>query len=47
MISFENGNYIPVSVMNFGDKLLLQSYRTKNNISIFLKEKNKVISKFE
>ena len=47
MISFENGNYIPVSVMNFGDKLLLQSYWTKNNISIFLKEKNKVISKFE
>src|SRR5690606_22925629 len=47
LIPFENGNYIPVNVMNFGDKLLLQSYRAENNISIFLKEKNKVISKFE
>jgi hypothetical protein len=47
LINIDNASYIPLGVIDFADKLLLYNYWNRSEISIFLKEKDKVISKFE
>jgi hypothetical protein len=47
LIKMDNTSYAPLSIMNFGNKVLFHPFRNKNELSIFLKDKNKVISKFE
>lgn len=47
LINIDNGTYVPMQVIDFGNKLLLYEFWNRSNISVFLKEKNKVISKFE
>jgi hypothetical protein len=47
IINIDNSSYAPLVVSDFGDKLLLHPMRNKSELSIFLKDKNKVISKFE
>ncbi|MFD2543749.1 hypothetical protein ACFSSB_15590 [Lacinutrix gracilariae] len=47
LINIDIGGYAPIRTMDFGDKILFQSYRNQSNINIFVKETNKVISKFE
>ena len=42
-----NGSYAPIRVMTFGNKLLIYNIWNRNDLNIFLKDKNKVISKFE
>lgn len=47
LIKIENESHAPLIVMSYGNKLLFHPFRDKDNLSIFLKDKNKVISKFE
>jgi len=47
IINIDNSSYAPLVVSDFGDKLLLHPIRNRSELSIFLKDKNKVISKFE
>lgn len=47
LIKMANKSYAPLIIMDFGNKVLFHPFRNRNNLSIFLKDKNKVISKFE
>jgi len=47
LIKMENKSYSPLIIMDFGNKVLFHPFRNRNELSIFLKDKNKVISKFE
>ncbi|VXB49424.1 conserved hypothetical protein [Flavobacterium sp. 9AF] len=47
LIKMDNESYAPLSIFDFGNKILLHPFRNRNELSIFLKDKNKVISKFE
>lgn len=47
IVNIDHSSYAPLVVVDFGDKLLLHSFRNRSELSIFLKDKNKVISKFE
>lgn len=47
LVKMDNTSYAPLIIMNFGNKVLLHPFRNRNELSIFLKDKNKVISKFE
>lgn len=47
LIRIDNSSYAPLIVMDFGNKLLFHPFRNRNKLSLFLKDKNKVISKFD
>ena len=47
LVKMDNTSYAPLIIMNFGNKVLFHPFRNRNQLSIFLKDKNKVISKFE
>lgn len=47
LIKMDNNSYAPLITMDFGNKVLFHPFRNRNELSIFLKDKNKVISKFE
>lgn len=42
----KNGNNVPVGVIDLDNKILIFDFYNRGNINIFLKNKNKVISKF-
>lgn len=42
-----NGSYVPVRIVDLDDKILIYDFFKRRNINIFLKNKNKVITKFE
>lgn len=43
----KNGNYVPVGSIDLDNKILIYDFYNRGNINIFLKNKNKVISKFD
>ncbi|MBF02133.1 MAG: hypothetical protein CMP76_02435 [Flavobacterium sp.] len=47
LIKMDNKSYAPLIIFEFGNKILLHPFTNRNELSLFLKEKNKVISKFE
>jgi len=47
LIKMDNKSYSPLMIMDYGNKVLFHPYRNRNELSIFLKDKNKVLSKFE
>ena len=42
----KNGNNVPVGIIDLDNKILIFDFYNRGNINIFLKNKNKVISKF-
>ncbi len=47
LIEIENNSYVPLVTFDFGNKVLLHPFRNQNDLSIFLKEKRKLISKLD
>lgn len=47
LINIKNSSYAPLEIYEFGDKIILYPLWNRSEISVFLKNKNMVISEFE